>query len=62
VKRAELLKQLRRLAKDRGVKFEVTEGGSHSKVWLGERFVIVPRHREINELTAKGILRDAKDD
>jgi hypothetical protein len=40
----------------------VKEGGSHSKVWLGERFVVVPRHNEINELTAKGRLRDAEGD
>ena len=42
--------------------FDVTEGGSHSKVWIGERFVTVPRHNEINELTARAILRDAKED
>lgn len=45
---------------------DLTGGGSHSpasaegKVWIVEGFVIVPRHNKINELTAKGILRDAK--
>jgi len=29
---------------------------------IGERFVTVPRHNEINELTARAILRDAKED
>jgi mRNA interferase HicA len=34
--------------------------GKHD-VWTdGENVVAVPRHREINELTAKGILRKAK--
>lgn len=56
------MKRLRQIAKDQGARFVVTEGGSHSKVWLGERFVIVPRHKEINELTARGILRDVRED
>ena len=57
-----MIKQLRQIAKDKGVPFDVTEGGSHSKVWIGKRFVTVPRHNEINELTARAILRDAKED
>jgi len=60
VKRTELLKRLRQIAKERGVTFDPTEGGSHTKVRLGDSFVTVPRHNEINELTANGILRDAK--
>lgn len=56
------MKQLRDIANDQGVTYAVTEGGSHTKVHLGDRFVTVPRHREINELTAKGILRDARGD
>lgn len=36
------------------------QGGSH-EVWTnGIRVTTVPRHREINELTAKAILRTAK--
>ena len=62
MKRADVLKTLHQIAKDQGVAYDITEDGSHSKVWLGHRFVIVPRHNEINELTAKGILRDAKGD
>ena len=56
------MKQLREVAKEQGVAYSVSEGGSHTKVYLGDRFVTVPRHREINELTARGILRDAKGD
>ena len=40
----------------------MTEGGSHSKVWIGERFVTVPRHNEINELTAKSIIAKVEED
>ncbi len=37
----------------------VRRGGRHD-VWArDEREVVVPRHREINEYTAKAILRDA---
>lgn len=41
--------------------FDLTEGGSHTKVRLGDSFVTVPRHNEINELTANGIRRDARE-
>lgn len=37
------------------------EGGSH-EVWTnGEAKTVVPRHREINEFTAKGILKKAQE-
>ena len=37
-------------------------GGKHD-VWTdGEREVAIPRHNEINEYTAKAILREAKGD
>lgn len=62
MKRSDLMKQLHEIAKEQGVTYAVSEGGSHTKVHLGDRFVTVPRHREINELTARGILRDAKGD
>ena len=46
--------------KDYGWKL-ARNGASHD-VWTnGQIAVTVPRHREINELTAKGILRKAKD-
>lgn len=37
-------------------------GGSKHDKWINKRgaTIIVPRHREINEFTARGILRDAK--
>jgi hypothetical protein len=61
MKRDELLKQLRKIAKARGSEMTITEGGSHSKVFVGDRFVMVPRHREINERLAQAILRDARE-
>ena len=59
MKRADLLRKIERAAKDKGVEFvPVREGGSHSIFRCGSQSVTVPRHREINELTARGIMRD----
>lgn len=48
---------IHRHAKARGLEVNVTEGGSHTKVTLGSRRTVIPRHSEINELTAKAIMR-----
>lgn len=60
VKRRDLLKQLRALAKANGVEYHEIEGGSHTKVEFGGRQTTVPRHNEINEITAKAILKHMK--
>ena len=57
MKRKELEKRLNRLPKDHGPTAIWTEGGSHSKVSINGIETTVPRHSEINELTAKGIIR-----
>jgi mRNA interferase HicA len=57
MKRRELLKRLEAAAKDRGEVLEQTEGGSHTKVRIGDKTSVVPRHSEINEITAKAILK-----
>lgn len=36
---------------------EYLEGGSHTKVRVGERQTVIPRHTEINEITARAILK-----
>ena len=33
----------------------ITEGSNHTRVTVGERRTVVPRHREINDITAKAI-------
>jgi hypothetical protein len=57
VKRRDLMKELRDIAKAQGLELVATEGGSHTKVAIGDRQTTVPRHNEISELTAKGILK-----
>jgi mRNA interferase HicA len=62
VKRTELLKTLRKLA--RAYMTEVTvvrEGGAHTVYRCGPAQFTVPRHTEINENTARGILRHVGD-
>ncbi|REK78046.1 hypothetical protein DVG80_32580 [Rhodococcus erythropolis] len=54
-KRPDLLKEIRAFAKAAGLDIVETEGGSHTKVVVGQRRTVVARHSEINELTAKAI-------
>lgn len=55
MKKKNLEQQLREL----GWMF-LRQGGSH-EIWTnGEHQVPIPRHKEINELTARGILRKAE--
>jgi mRNA interferase HicA len=57
VKRRDLLALLAEIAATEGVEIEITEGAKHSKVRIGARVTTIPRHREINEITAKAILK-----
>ena len=56
MKRTELLKKLAQI----GSLELVREGANHTLYRVNGNPVTIPRHREINELTAKAILRDAK--
>lgn len=62
MKRRDLMKRLSQIAKSEGVDMDVREGGSHTVVRIGERQTTVPRHAEINEITAKAILRQMKEE
>ncbi|OMQ14498.1 hypothetical protein A7K94_0216200 [Modestobacter sp. VKM Ac-2676] len=57
MKRRGLLKRLHELANARGLTMETVEGASHTKVRIGDLQTVVPRHAEINEITAKAILK-----
>lgn len=57
MKRRDLMKRLAKIAKTEGEDLLVTEGGSHTKVQIGERVDFVPRHAEVNEITAKKIIQ-----
>jgi mRNA interferase HicA len=58
VKRADLINKIGKAAAEAGVTFErIREGGSHTIYRYGSQNVVMPRHKEINELTARSILR-----
>lgn len=57
VKRKELEKKLNQLARSTNKQITWAEGGNHSKVCIGELTITVPRHNEINEITARSIIK-----
>lgn len=60
MKRTDLVKRVKNMAKTAGVPFELMrEGGKHTIYSLDGNVLPIPRHNEINELTANGILKQA---
>ena len=51
------MRRLAPIAETQGVERNITEGGNHTKVIIGDRTQMVPRHNEINEMTARAIIR-----
>jgi mRNA interferase HicA len=60
VKRNDLIKTLKQIARDQGVDYREQEGARHTKVWVGSKQTVVPRHNEVNERTAQGIIDHLK--
>ncbi len=62
MKKRDVIKRLRAIAKVASTDLEFVREGSNHEVWAigGERLVI-PRHREINEHTARGIIKRAEE-
>lgn len=55
------MSRIRSMANTGGVDLRfVRQGGSHEIWTLGGKRLVIPRHREINERTAEGILADAR--
>ncbi len=51
------MKRLAQIAKTQGVEMHISEGGNHTKVRISDRMEMVPRHNDVNEMTAKAIIR-----
>ena len=51
------MKRLAALAEGRREALTLSEGGSHTRVQIGRTVTYVPRRSEINELTAKAIVK-----
>lgn len=61
MKRRDLEKQIRAIAKAKGLTPEFTEGGKHQHVRLGDKQTTIPRNNDINEMTSRGILKHLGD-
>lgn len=60
MRRRDVTSALRQMAKESGTEFWLVRNGAKHDVYrLGELVITMPRHVEINELTARGILKDA---
>lgn len=59
MKRRALLKELMNFARDQGIEPEITEGANHTKIRIGDRRTVIPRHAEITETTARAIRKQA---
>lgn len=57
MKRTELIKRINRIAKQQQQNAIYTEGCKHTHLRLGDKQTTIPRHNEINELTARGIIK-----
>ncbi len=61
MKRGLLLKEMSMIARDAGFELRLLrDSGGHSVYVINGRRIPVPRHREVNERTAKAILNDAR--
>jgi len=59
MKRRYLLRAIGDAAHDRHLIWLLVREGAEHEVWsLDGRLVVIPRHREINELTARGIRQE----
>ncbi len=60
MRKTRLMKQLRQVARDKGVELRLLRQGRH-EVWLfGTERLVIPRHNEIDEHTALATLRQAR--
>jgi predicted RNA binding protein YcfA (HicA-like mRNA interferase family) len=62
VKQRDLIKKISKAGKAKGLVWSlVRQGGQHTLYQLGSTKVSVPRHSEINEMTAQSIMKDLED-
>ncbi|WP_422873048.1 hypothetical protein [Curtobacterium sp. RRHDQ66] len=61
MKRKVLIARLRELAAAERVEFSFRRhGGRHDLYRFGQQPVVIPRHREVDERTARAIIRDCE--
>ena len=61
MKRRELIKRLTTITTVAGTELIFLREGSNHEVWsIGGERIVIPRHREINERTARSIIEQAR--
>lgn len=62
MKRRELLRRLRAIATSADLVLDFVREGANHEIWrIGNERIVIPRHRDVNERTADGILRRARE-
>ena len=62
MKKRDLIKRLRSIAVAAETDIEFIREGANHEVWaIGGIRLVIPRHREINEHTARGIIKQAEE-
>jgi len=59
MKKRELIRQLREIARSGGLDFFFVGGTKHEKWILGQLTLVIPRHNDLKEMTAQSILKSA---
>jgi hypothetical protein len=63
VKKGDLKRRIKRAADAQGKEWRLVRQGGRHEVWqCGGTKITIPRHREINQLTAEAIFRDLEAD
>lgn len=56
-KRRDIVRAIRRHARKHDLEVRFVEGGNHTRIWVGDRYTTLPRHREIDDKVAKVIYK-----
>ena len=62
MKRRDVIKRTNEITKGRGQTPIWAGGGSHTKVTVGSKSTVIPRHKEIKEPLAQKIIADMEED
>lgn len=61
MKRAEVLRKIKKAAKAADLDYTEVEGGRHTKITVGSKSTVVARHNEIADLMAKIIFKQLEE-
>jgi len=56
------MRRINAIARAQGIEPVWSEGGAHTRVVVGSRSTVIPRHREVKEPLARQIIRDIEED